>query len=103
MVALRNDVLSFVPILIFEMDESKIQATFILGPNRFACCGSRYARHEKRCDPENLVHGQISPKICTFWIKATIIEDVDRKYPNIKKYLTQGQEIQNLSPIPNKH
>ena len=44
-------------------------------------------------------------QIGQIWIKATINKDVDKKYPqinkNIKKYPTQ--DIQNLSPIPNKY
>ena len=59
-------------------------------------------RHEKSCGPANLVCGQISPKMWTFWIKTTIIKDVGKKCLqinlNIMKYATQGKETIYLSP-----
>ena len=51
--------------------------------------------------PDTRKDGQILTKMWTFWIKTTIIKDVDNKYPqiyqNIMKYPTQGKEIINFS------
>ena len=40
-------------------------------------------RHEKRCEPENLVRGHIWPKMWTFLIKTTIHKDVDKRKSQI--------------------
>ena len=51
---------------------------------------SHGGRHEKRCEPANLVPGQFGQKMWTFWIKTMIHQD-------------SKKEIQNVSNISSRH
>ena len=58
-------------------------------------------RHEKRCEPANLVRGQFWQQMWTFWIKTTSHKDVEKNYSqikkNIEKYPIQSQGTTNVS------
>ena len=62
-------------------------------------------RHEKRCEPANLVRGQFLQKIGTFWIRTINHKDVDKRYSqidqNLEKDPTRSQETSIWPQNPN--